>query len=188
MARRKAPGLCAAADRSRPFVSPFGTVRPGQWLQHNGNRLLSTFAFNQFLGRKDFLFVRASASGGSLLPLSPGTNPGSPDTTPVPSVWPSPEVLPPRGGLCKRKSTVCGLNGCLPRLINSRGTCHFNPQPVSLELAALALPGLLPRRFANRSAFGSKNMPSILFRPKPNVEKLRQLPKPGLSAAAHRTN
>jgi len=28
-------------------------------------------------------------------------------------------------------------------------------------------------------------MPSILFRPKPNVEKLRQLPKPGLSAAAH---
>src|SRR5258708_27427007 len=43
------------------------------------------------------------------------------------------------------KSTVCGLNSCLPRLINSRGTCHFNPQPVSLELAALALPGLLPR-------------------------------------------
>jgi len=28
-------------------------------------------------------------------------------------------------------------------------------------------------------------MPSILFRPKPNVEKLRQLPKPRLSAAAH---
>src|SRR6201997_4738216 len=31
-------------------------------------------------------------------------------------------------------------------------------------------------------------MPSILFRPKPNVEKLRQLPKPRLSAAAYRTN
>src|SRR5580704_19417775 len=28
-------------------------------------------------------------------------------------------------------------------------------------------------------------MPSILLRPKPNVEKLRQLPKPRLSAAAH---
>jgi hypothetical protein len=49
-----------------------------------------------------------------------------------------------RGGLCERKSTVCGLNGCLPRLINSRGTCHLNPQPVSF-LAALALPGLVPR-------------------------------------------
>ena len=53
--------------------------------------------------------------------------------------------LPPPRRPLQRKSTVCGLNSCLPRLINSRGTCHLNPQPVSLELAAPALPGLLPR-------------------------------------------
>jgi hypothetical protein len=30
-----------------------------------------------------------------------------------------------RGGLCKRKSTVCGLNSRLPRLINSRITAYL---------------------------------------------------------------
>src|SRR5258707_225270 len=44
----------------------------------------------------------------------------------------------------ERKSTVCGLNSGLPRPINSRGTCHFNPLPVSF-LAALAPSVLLPR-------------------------------------------
>src|SRR5260370_35630681 len=44
----------------------------------------------------------------------------------------------------ERKSPVCGLNGGLPRLITSRGPCHFNPPPVSF-LAALAPSVLLPR-------------------------------------------
>src|SRR5258708_33950130 len=57
---------------------------------------------------------RASASGGSLLPLSPRTNPGSPKTTPVPSVWPSPDLLPPPRRPLQRKSTVCGLNSRCP--------------------------------------------------------------------------
>ena len=31
----------------------------------------------------------------------------------------------------ERGQRSISLNSCLPRLINSRGTCHFNPQPVS---------------------------------------------------------
>src|SRR3984957_16315423 len=53
-------------------------------------------------------------------------------------------MLPPPRRPLQRKSAVCGLNSSLPRLVDSRGTCHFNPQPVSF-LAAPALPGLLPR-------------------------------------------
>jgi hypothetical protein len=47
----------------------------------------------------------------------------------------------PRGGLCERKSTVCGLDSCLSATADS---LPINPQPVSF-LAALALPGLLLR-------------------------------------------
>src|SRR5260221_14548936 len=53
---------------------------------------------------------RPSAAGGSLVPRSPRTNPGSPKTIPVPSVWPSPDLLPPPRRPLQRNSTVCGLN------------------------------------------------------------------------------
>ena len=61
------------------------------------------------------------------------------------SVWLRQNLFAPRRPL-QRKSTVCGLNSCLPRLINSRGTYHLNPQPVSF-LAALA-PSVLLQRVA----------------------------------------
>jgi hypothetical protein len=94
----------------------------------------------------------------------------------------------PRGGLGKRKSTVCGLNGCLPRLIYPRGTCHLNPRPVSF-LAALALsrPSSAGRS-ANASLSARKICPAYFFDRNRTSKKLRQLPKPRLSAAAHRTN
>jgi hypothetical protein len=93
-------------------------------------------------GRKDFLPVEPQS--GSLLPLSPRRTQGSPKTTPVPSVWPSPDMLPPPRRPLQAQEYRLRLKQLLPRLINSRGTCHFNPLPVSF-LAALALPDLLPR-------------------------------------------
>jgi hypothetical protein len=46
------------------------------------------------------------------------------------SVWLVPESVSPPRRPSQRKSTVSGLNRFPPRLINSRGPCHLNPQPV----------------------------------------------------------
>ena len=83
----------------------------------------------------------------SLLPLSPRSNPGSPKTTPVPSVWPSPGLLPPPRRPLQRKSTVCGLNGSPPRLINSRGTLPFKSSTPAFA-GLLPFPAFYPRRFS----------------------------------------
>jgi hypothetical protein len=48
-------------------------------------------------------------------------------------VWLTPDLIEPTGGL-RCKSTVCGLNGFLPRLSRSRGTFHLNPRPRSALL------------------------------------------------------
>jgi Domain of unknown function (DUF932) len=52
-------------------------------------------------------------------------------------------MLPAPRRPLQRKSTVCGLNSLHPAS-NRAGPLYLNPQPVSF-LAALALPGLLPR-------------------------------------------
>src|ERR1700757_1581764 len=79
----------------------------------------------RYLGRKDFLPVEPQ--NRPLLPLSPRSNSGSPKTTPVPSVWLSPDLLPPPRRPLQRKSTVYGLNGLRAHfVINlSVGTCEY---------------------------------------------------------------
>src|SRR5260221_1550719 len=69
------------------------------------------------LGEQTFS-LRASAAGGPVLPLSHRSNPGSPNTAPVPSVWPFARVTSATAEALQRKSTVCGLNGSPPRLVN----------------------------------------------------------------------
>src|SRR5260221_4481500 len=68
---------------------------------------------------------------------------------------------------------------------NLGGPVYLNPQPVSLELAALAPSGLLPRRSASASLSARKICPAYFFDRNRTSKKLRQLPKPRLSAAAH---
>src|ERR1700747_1766146 len=70
-------------------------------------------------------------------------------------------------------------------LANLGGSVYLNPQPVSLELAALAPSGLVPRRSASASLSVQKICPAYFFDRNRMSKKLRQLPKPRLSAAAH---
>ena len=134
------------------------------------------------LREKDFLPARASAAGRSLLPHSPRPHPGSPKTTPALSVWPSPDVLPPPRRPLEAQECRLRLKQ-LP--FRHGGPLYLNPQPVSLELTALAPSGLLPRRSASASLSARKICPAYFFDRNRTSKKLRQLPKPRLSAAAH---
>jgi hypothetical protein len=77
------------------------------------------FPFNHFLGRKGFLPVEPQ-NGLSFLFLLRRTQ-VRPNTTPVPSVWPSPELLPPPRRPLQRKSTVLRLKQSAPTLSASLG-------------------------------------------------------------------
>ena len=115
-------------------------------------------------------------------------HPGSPKTTPALSVWPSPDLVPPPRRPLQRKSTVCGLN---------RGTQlsrQGSGSPLFKSSTRLVPRGSCPSRpaSAGRSASASlsvqKICPAYFFDRNRTSKKLRQLPKPRLSAAAHRTN
>ena len=141
------------------------------------------------LGEKRLSPRRGSAAGGSLLPLSPRRT----QVRLIPLLYQVSghrlDVLPPPRRPLQRKSTVRGLSGCLPRLINSRGTLYFNPQPVSANSRLLGFPGLLPRVALLAFRFRLKKYAQhYVFDRNRTSKKVRQLPKPRLSAAAHRTN
>src|SRR6202008_4665154 len=98
---------------------------------------------NSFSGRKDFLPVEPQ-SGLSFLFLL-----GRTQVRLIPLLY---QVsghrqicFRHRGGLSNARVPSAAQTASFPVSLTSRGTCHLNPQPVSLELAALALPGLLPR-------------------------------------------
>jgi len=114
---------------------------------------------------------RASAAGGSLLPLSPRRT--QVRLTPLLYQVSGHRQIyfRPRGGLSSARGTVCGLNRVLPRLAKLAGHLPFQSS------TRLAPRGSCPSRpsSAGRSANASlsvrKNMPSILFRPKTERRK-----------------
>jgi hypothetical protein len=128
-----------------------------------------------FSGRKDFLLVEPQKKR-SLLPLSPRRTQFRLRPLLFPSVWPSPDVLPPPRRPFQRKSTVCGLNSWRPTLSPSLGgPLYLNPQPVSF-LAALAPSDLLPRRSASASLSARKICHSNFSRSKANSKILPLTP------------
>src|SRR5271165_3597484 len=82
------------------------------------------------------------------------------------------------------KSTVCGLNGFLPRLARSRGTFHLNPRPLRALAPAASFRG--PLCFASLSAkkygtpyFSARNRTSKYSRSCSFVAELLSLRKAG---------
>ena len=142
----------------------------------------------EYLGEKRLSPRRASTAGGSLLPLSPRRTPVRLKPLLYQVSGHRQICFRHRGGLSNARVPSAAQTASFPVSLTSRGTCHLNPQPVSLELAALAPPGLLPRRSASASLSARKICPAYFFDRNRTSKKLRQLPKPRLSAAAHRTN
>jgi hypothetical protein len=153
--------------------------------QDNGNRLRA-FRVTTFSGEKT---SPRRAPKRSLLPLSPRRT----QVRLIPLLY---QVsghrqiyFRHRGGLSSARVYRLRLKQPAPTLSPSLGgPLYLNPQPVSF-LAALALPGLLPRVALLALRFRFEKYAQHTFSTETEGrKKLRQLPKPRLSAAAHRTN
>jgi hypothetical protein len=71
-----------------------------------------------------------------------------------------------------------------PVSLTLRGTCHLNPLPPRPR-GSCAFQAFYPRRSASASLSARKICPAYFFDRNRTSKKLRQLPKPRLSAAAH---
>jgi hypothetical protein len=115
----------------------------------------------------------------SLLPLSPRTNPGSPNTTPALSVWPPSELAQPAEASTAQECRL-RLKQPAPVLGKPRGS------PLFKSSTRLVPRGSCPSRpsSAGRSASASPSARKIcsayFFDRNRTSKKLRQLPKPRL--------
>ena len=138
------------------------------------------------LGQRHLIFEeektfsrRASAAGGSLLPLSPGRT----QVRLRPLLY---QVSGPRQICFRRRRRPSSqeyrlhLKQPAPR-VNRAGPLYLNPQPVSF---LAALPGLLPRRSASASLSARKICPAYFFDRNRTSKNSGSSPKPRLAAAA----
>jgi hypothetical protein len=130
-----------------------------------------------FMGEKTF-------SPSSPKAVSPSSfsqaHPGSPKTTPVLSVWPSPDLLPPPRMPLQRKSTVCGLNSRRPLSRQGSGSPLFQSSTRLVPRGSCPSRPSSAGRSANASLSVRKICPAYFFDRNRTSKKLRQLPKPRL--------
>ena len=139
-----------------------------------GKPMQNPIVFLVILGEKTF-------SPSSPKAVSPSSfsqaHPGSPKTTPVKCLA-SPDWFPPAEASA-RKSTVCGLNGCLPRLVNLARPLPFKSSTRLASSRLLRPPSFFRGPLCFASLRFEKYAPAYFFEHKANFRKrFRQLPKP----------